>query len=137
LDKAIASGLKIYDLDIRIDNLAEILGMGGPWTCSLYLQDRLISHSCMLNNFLADKACEKVFFVKYHCPTNRRVDIYFTLNYLVPTKREIYQSNTRFNALYLDKFLDEENTEIVNAFHNNSSKRGIFNVGKESFELSN
>ena len=62
MNKAIAAGLKIYDLDLRIDNLAEILGMGGPWTCSLYLQDRLISHNCMLDNFLADKACEKVLF---------------------------------------------------------------------------
>lgn len=125
---------QLCELEFKIENVDQILNMGGPWICSLYLGDTLISDNCIVDSFLEDDACQKIYFIKYHRISKWKADNFFTLNYISINDKAIYKSKRTFEMLYLKRFLDQENIEVFYAFHDkNKETRDVFTVSEQQF----
>ncbi|WP_413669732.1 hypothetical protein ACEN9X_07250 [Mucilaginibacter sp. Mucisp86] len=127
---------KLCGLEFSMENIEQIINMGGPWICSLYLENNLISDHCIIDNVLEDPSLKRVYFVKYHRTSKWRADNFFTLNYFSINDNEIYQSKRRFEMLYLKKILGPESIEIFYAFHDKTQdRRDVFPVSLQQFVI--
>jgi hypothetical protein len=125
---------QLCELEFNISDVDQILNMGGPWICSLYYENALVSGNCILDNFLEDNSCQKIYFVKYHRISKWWADNFCTLNYFSINDSEVFQSKARFEMLYIKGFLDPKNIEIFHAFHENvESRRAIFDIADQQF----
>jgi hypothetical protein len=95
---------QLCELEFNISDVDQILNMGGPWICSLYYGNTLVSGNCILDNFLKDNSCQKIYFVKYHRISKWRADNFCTLNYFSINDSEVFQSKARFEMLYIKGF---------------------------------
>ena len=127
---------KLCGLEFNIENIEQIINMGGPWICSIYLENHLISDHCVIDNILEHPPFERVYFVKYHRTSKWKADNFFTLNYFSVNDNKIYQSKRRFEMLYLKKILNQESIEIFYAFHDkNQDRRDVFAVSEQQFDI--
>jgi len=126
---------ELCGLEFNMENIEQIMNMGGPWICSLFLENNLISDHCAIDNILEDSSHQRIYFVKYHRTSKWKADNFFTLNYFSINEKAIYQSKRRFEILYLKKLLNPENIEIFYAFHEkNQDNRDVFTVSKQQFD---
>lgn len=124
----------ILGITFTVDNIDQILNMGGPWICSLSLGNRLIAEKCIVDNFLANELSQQIFFVEYHRVSKWKKDNYFTIDFFDISSNEIYEFEKRFDMVYLKSFSSSNEIEIFYAFHDkNFDSRDIFNIGIEHY----
>lgn len=125
---------ELCGLEFNMENIEQIMNMGGPWICSLFLENNLISDHCIIDNILEDSSHQRLYFVKYHPISKWKADNFLTLNYFSIVDKEIYQSKRRFEMLYLKKILNPESIEIFYAFHDkNQDNRDVFTISEQQF----
>jgi len=128
--------MPIIDTDycrVKFTNPDQILNMGGPWVGDFFCNDLFISNNVIIDNVLCDKSSEKVFFIKYHFVSKRRAkENYFTINYFDVRKKCICEFKKKFEMLFLNSLLSENEIEIFMSFNNkNEKKRMVFYVVDE------
>lgn len=116
---------------MTITNPREILKIGGPYVGDIYVEEKLISTDCVLENFLFDKELRLLFFVKFH-----QINFYqfFTINFYNPDSDTRFEFETEFEMLYLRSILNKNELEIYTSFTDYyPEKRLIFSLDSEEF----
>jgi hypothetical protein len=123
--------LKISEIELTITNAQERLRMGGPFTGDVFIDNKLISVDCLLNNFVYKEDSNLLFFVKYHRINNYQ---YFTINFYQLDNDVVYEFYKEFDIIHITQFLSTNELEIFLAFHDKSmDKRQIFYFDDEDF----
>jgi hypothetical protein len=123
----------ISDFEIEIDNVGEILNMGGPWVGTLLIQGEKISDNCIIDNFVFNKPLGLLFFIKFHVITD--YNFYFTINFYNIRSKTGFEFNKEFNMIFIKQFVGPSEIEIYNAFHDQfPDKKDIFNIDNEAFK---
>jgi len=122
----------VSGIELATANEKEILGMGGPWTCDLYIGDKLISEGCILNNFVYHSNLNLLFFVKFNRVSNYQW--YFSIHFYNIAAKTIFEFDKVFDKVYLGKFISERELEIYPAFHDRPKNlQQAFDLDKEEF----
>jgi hypothetical protein len=118
-----------------IENVGQILGMGGPHVGDLLLDGTLISEACIANNFIHKEDLNLLFFIRRRTLNFYR---YFTINFYNINSGELFEFDKEFDILYLGGFVSKNELEIYPAFHDKFKDRKlIFNLDQESFNAIN
>ncbi|NVM62233.1 hypothetical protein FHW88_000509 [Mucilaginibacter sp. SG538B] len=102
--------------NVVIDNIDQVISMGGPWTGDLKIDNKLISTGCIVDNVLYDPDYSRLIFVRYHNIGKWRKDNYFTLNIVDLKSKKQYESIMHFDMVFITH-ITADYVEIVNAFH--------------------
>ncbi len=122
----------------HIEDAEQVINMGGPWIGSLYLESKLISSGCILDNILLDEKTHRIYFVKYHNYTTRASGRYFTINYYCIDEDTVFESEQRFDMLYVKPSYKINELKIFHGFHDKSPvKNSKFDLTTEPFSLVN
>lgn len=119
---------------LHIENTQQIINMGGPYVGSLYFDTELLSPNCVADNILIDEPNDRVYFIKYHNYTNRASGRYFTINYYCGNEGDVFESERRFDMLYIKPSYRVDELQIFHGFHDQSPvKSSGFKLIKEDF----
>jgi hypothetical protein len=113
-------------------NPDQIINMGGPWIGDFYYEDVFISKDIIIDNLLFSD--NKVYFVKYHSPSKKRSDIFFTICCWNIDMKSISESTQMFDMLYLKEMISDNEMIICNAFHGEMPESCFnFSITPEAF----
>jgi len=123
----------IAGLELTLDNAREVIHMGGPFICDVWLNDKLIVRKCLCENFVYDSARDYLYFAQYHKVNHYQ---YFTINFYQPTTSLTFQFSREFRMLYLGALLNDHEMEIYFASHDKlPQSKFVFNFDNEDFIL--
>lgn len=113
-----------YELIFDFKNPNQIINMGGPWIGDLFLKKHIICKSVLIDSQKFYPKEEKLFFVKYHEVSKWRVHNFFTINYWNKKNNQLFESNLKYNVLFIQKGNNEDEIIIYKAFHSENTSLG-------------
>ncbi len=126
----------ISGIELTMANGQEIMHMGGPYTCTLYIGDKFIADDCLSDDFIL-KDENNLFFVKGHLD---KKGWHFTISYYSFEDDCIYEYLRDFPMLYIKQFITDKTLEIYHSFHDKIPERQDFfylnEVGVWKIEIS-
>jgi len=128
--------MKIHNHELFEVDANQIINMGGPYVCDLYMDTFLISNNVVVDNFIFNEKKNLLYFVKYYEGLKWQSDTYFTINSYHIETSVVNESNRHFIMVYLKKLINENTMEIFLAFHDrNVSQRDIFDLQEGNFHM--
>lgn len=129
--------LDIPNHNAFIDSIEQIINMGGPWAGNLYIDHKLISHKCLVNNVIYDQDSKRLVYVKYHAIGKWQANNFFTINILEIDSTVTKQSIRHFPMVFVTNVYPKK-LELVEAFHDKdlSTKQALL-IEKDFITLIN
>lgn len=116
-------------LTIKFDNPDQILNMGGPWVGNLYINDKLVDEDIIIDNYILDKNCEKIYFIKYKKVSKWMDNNKFFLRYWELSSKKLFEYELSFNFIFLVDIKNENEIIYYKSFHGkNDQQRHIINL---------
>lgn len=118
----------------RFENPTQIISMGGPWIGNLYIGEKLVSGSIILDNVIFNEFKKQLLFIRFYKLSRWRSKNYFKINYYDLIDKQLYEFEKKFDMVFIKKFLDQNNLEIYKAFHDKLIEtKEVFNIQDETF----
>ncbi|HZX58214.1 MAG TPA: hypothetical protein VFE54_05795 [Mucilaginibacter sp.] len=124
--------LDVLGIDVTPSKREELANARDVDIGSMFIEDDLISHNCILENTLYRKSDDILFFVKYH-----RLNYYgwFTLNFYDLKSKTGYEFCREFEMLYLKEFINENEIHVYESFNDRAGNNFHFNLDEEEFNI--
>jgi hypothetical protein len=116
----------IMGVKIQWEKPEEILGMGGPWIGNLLINEKIVSVSVIVDNFVFDKITNRFFFVKYIQISKWASKNYFSIFFYSIASGELITLEEKYRMVYLDSINDKAELVIYKSFHNNDESKKDF-----------
>lgn len=125
--------ITVSGIELGLDNGMEVIHMGGPYVCDVWMSGELIIKDALSENFVYDSFRKRLFYIQYHKVNHYQ---YFTINFYQLESRLTFEFIREFEMVFIKSLLNDHKLEILNAFYDRAlCSKAIFNLDDEDFVM--
>lgn len=122
-------------LIIGYENEHETLGMGGPFIGELFIDQKRTEGLYVVDDPIISLDREYLVLAKYKIEGNSRQDVHFTIVVLRLSDFLAYESNLKFELLYIDSMINNQIICYESTHNHFEDTKRIIEFSTEKFSL--